>query len=136
MTPFAAYLATSNVTYDQAANHFDVPLVTIEDWASGRSNAPDEATQWAHQLIVGMLTKANTLVAAYDDLKTKYGEPGVIEIGISTDDHEAQLNGFMSKAHERATMGLALAQLPTGVIKLVPRGSTLGTAAAEAQHKS
>ncbi len=136
MTPFAAYLATSNVTYEQAAHHFGLPVTTIEDWASGRSKAPDEATEWAHQLIVGMLTKANTLTAAYEDLKANYGEPGEIEIGISTDDHEAQLNGFMSKTHERATMGLALAQLPTGVIKLVPRGSTLGTAAAEAQHKS
>ncbi|WP_133245833.1 hypothetical protein [Candidatus Phycosocius bacilliformis] len=76
------------------------------------------------------------MVAAYNDLKTQYGEPNVIEIGTSADDHEAQLNGFMSKAHERATMGLALAQLPTGVVKLVPRGSTLGTAAAEAQNKS
>lgn len=31
MTPFAAYLATSNVTYEQAANHFALPVTTIED---------------------------------------------------------------------------------------------------------
>lgn len=135
MTPFSAYIAASGLSYAEAGAILGATKETVRDWARGKSRTPADALAWAHELVGAMLSKADTLADVYEQLAEQHGPPPVIEIAGSTDDYEAQSNGFVNLNHERATIGLAVAQLPLGTVKLVPRGSTLATAAAEAQHK-
>ena len=131
MTPFANLLAASGLSYAEAGAILGATKETVRDWARGKSRTPDDALNWAHDLVAAMLSKADTLADVYDQLAKKHGQPSVIEIGCSTDDPEAQSNGFVNLNHERATIGLAVAQLPLGAVKIVPRGSTVAVAAAK-----
>lgn len=62
--------------------------------------------------------------------------PGIeaIEIGIASDDHEAQGLGWPSVAVQALQITLVAARSGRAV-RIVPRGSTLGTAAAAEQHR-
>lgn len=131
MTPFACLLAASGLSYAEAGLVLGATKETVRDWARGKSRTPDDALAWAHELVGMMVAKADTLVDAYEDLAAQHGAPSVIQIAVSTDDDEAQMNGFFNMVHERATIGLAVAQLPAGSVKIVPRGSTVTAAAAE-----
>ncbi|MFN9010177.1 MAG: hypothetical protein ACK5WH_13705 [Hyphomonadaceae bacterium] len=131
MTPFACLLAASGLSYAEAGLVLGATKETVRDWARGKSRTPADALAWAHRLVDAMIDKADTLVDAYEDLAAQHGAPSVIEIAVSTDDHEAQSNGFLNLAHERAIIGLAVAQLPIGSVKIAPRGSTIVLAAAE-----
>lgn len=131
MTPFACLLATSGLSYAEAGLVLGATKETVRDWARGKSRTPADALDWAHELVAAMMAKADTLVDAFEDLSNQFGAPSVIEIAVSTDDHEASLNGFLNLAHERATIGLAVAQLPIGSVRIALRGSTIALAAAE-----
>lgn len=131
MTPFATLLAASGLSYIKAGSFLGVTKETVRDWSRGKSRTPADALEAMHDLVSRMLEKSDTLLDAYDELSSLHESPDVIEIGMSTDDHEAKANGFVDLNHERATIGLAVAQLPLGAVKIVPRGSTLATAAAE-----
>lgn len=132
MTPFATLLAASGLSYAEAGAILGATKETVRDWARGKSRTPADALEALHRLVSQMLEKSDTLLEAYEELAKRHGAPNVIEIGMSTDDHEARVNGFVNLNYERATIGLAVAQLPSGMVKIVPRGSTLATAAAEA----
>ena len=131
MTLFACLLAASGLSYAEAGLVLGATKETVRDWARGKSRTPADALKWAHELAATMMAKADTLVDACEDLADKHGAPSVIEIAVSTDDHEAQINGFQNMVHERATLGLAIAQLPVGSVKVAPRGSTIALAAAK-----
>jgi hypothetical protein len=131
MTPFACLLAATGLSYAEAGLVLGSTKETVRDWARGKSRTPPDALDWAHELVAVMMAKADTLVDACEDLAGQYGAPSVIEIAVSTDDYEAQMNGFLNLAHERSTIGLAVAQLPVGSVKIAPRGSTIALAAAE-----
>ena len=131
MTPFACLLAASGLSYAEAGLVLGATKETVRDWARGKSRTPADALEWVHGLVEAMMAKADTLVDAYEDLSDQYGAPSVIEVAVSTDDHEAQTNGFLNMVHERATIGLAVARLPIGSVKIAPRGSTIALAATE-----
>jgi hypothetical protein len=131
MTPFACLLSATGLSYAEAGLVLGATKETVRDWARGKSRTPADALAWARDLVGMMVDKADTLVDAYEHLAAQQGAPSVIEIAVSTDDHEAQMNGFLNMVHERATIGLAVAQLPVGSVKIAPRGSTIALAAAE-----
>ncbi|MEN9854949.1 MAG: hypothetical protein RLZZ157_75 [Pseudomonadota bacterium] len=135
MTPFQALIFASGLSYAEAGELLGVNKGTVRDWARGKTRLPEGRLAWAHARVVSMLTKADTLVDALNATSAQNGAPATIQIAVSTDDDEARLNGFSSREQESATIGLALAQLPLdrlAIVKLVPRGSTVATAAAEA----
>lgn len=132
MTPFSALLAASGLSYAEAGAILGATKETVRDWARGKSRTPVDALEAIHNLVSQMLEKSDTLLDAYEELAKRHGSPDAIEIGMSTDDHEAKANGFVNLDHERATIGLAVAQLPLGAVKIVPRGSTVATVATAA----
>lgn len=135
MTPFATLIIASGLSYPEVGAILGTSKETVRDWARGKSRTPDEALTWVHCLARAMQARADALVATLDDLQNGHGLPATIEIAHTTDDHEAQANGFVNTNHERACIGLALARLPPEhlrAVRLVPRGSTVAVAAAEA----
>jgi hypothetical protein len=61
------------------------------------------------------------------------GSPSEVEFGMATDDHEAQTLGWPCVGAHRA-VAARVWELTGAMIKLVPRGSTLVTAAAADVH--
>jgi hypothetical protein len=130
-TPFGALLSVTGLSFAEAGAELGVQKNTIQDWARGKSRTPPDALAWARGLVDGMIAKSRTFVEQFDALVTEHRAPDQLEIAVSTDDYEARLNGFINTSHERATIGMIVAQIPSDIVRLVPRGGTLGTAAAE-----
>lgn len=61
------------------------------------------------------------------------GEVDVIELGVSADNHEAQSLGWPCVGAHAAVLGLVAARCGQPV-RIVPRGSTVATAAAADAH--
>jgi hypothetical protein len=57
----------------------------------------------------------------------------MIEIGLAADDHEAQALGWPCVGAQEAMLGLVVARCRRPV-RIVPRGSTVATAAATDAH--
>ncbi len=64
--------------------------------------------------------------------------PESIELGIASDDHEARTIGWPCVGAQRASIALVVARgTPHGLrFHVVPRGSTVATAAAADAHES
>jgi hypothetical protein len=131
---FNTLLAASGLTQSEAADWFDTNKAQIVDWARGKSRVPDRVVNQIADLAERILGRADTLADQIQKLVNEHGLPKEIEIAISTDDHEAALNGLPTVSTERVCIGWALAQLAAETrarVKIVPRGSTVATAAAE-----
>jgi hypothetical protein len=57
-------------------------------------------------------------------------QDAVVEIGLAADDYEAQQLGWPCASVHEAVLGVVVA-LASGQVRIVPRGSTSATAAAE-----
>lgn len=81
---------------------------------------------------------ARETLAQIEDIAAARGMPEDIEISLSTDDHEAQGLGWPTASAHAAVIRRLIEIAPDDIrarIKIVPRGSTLGTAAAEIRGK-
>ena len=140
-TSFGLLLRLSMMGTDDAANFFGVRPDTINKWASGRREPPQS-------VIAGLANYIDETDEAVDlslDNFRKITEnhdpadhPGEIELAYATDDAEAQTLGAISAAQHLAiitkTAASALLFFPKAKIKIVPRGTTISTAAAADLH--
>lgn len=137
MTPFAALLATSGLSKREAAHWLRVREDTVQDWSRGRSRAPAPVIEMLASLVESQEIKADEFTSQLEKMVAQQGLPDQIEVGVSADDHEAVLNGFPTRSAEAACIGRALSMMAPDLraaVRLVPRGSTVATALAEAQH--
>lgn len=127
----ALLIQACGLSQQEAATFLNVRLDTVKSW--GRIRNPNHAAP-------GILTALRTLNAAQriyaaENIKlvhqmlAGHGAPDVIELGLSSDDHEAQSKGWPCVGAERMAYALVAAQIDIPC-HLVPRGSTPGTAAA------
>lgn len=116
----------------EAASFHDVPNDTVVSWSSGRRNAPAGVIAELRELHATIELAAAHGVAEIQSL-IRDRAPESIEIGLATDDHEAQQLGFPCVGAHAAALGriAALIDLP---IKIAPRGTTAATAAAADAH--
>ncbi|HQF31786.1 MAG TPA: hypothetical protein PLJ34_10105, partial [Hyphomicrobiales bacterium] len=68
-------------------------------------------------------------VVEIDCQTIKHGAPDSVELGLSSDDHEAQSIGWPCVGAHAAVLGLVAARVDVP-LAIVPRGSTIATAGA------
>ena len=135
MTPFRLLLNSSGLSIREAADFLDVRFNTIESWSSGRRSIPDGAVAQLLTLIDRQGRAAQEALSAIREGVAEHGVlPEEIEIGLSTDDHEARGLGWPTVSAHAAVLRRLIEIAPEDIrdrMVIVPRGSTLATAAAE-----
>ena len=129
MSPYRLLLSRVGLSQADAASLHQVRLDTIKSWCAGRARAP-----------AGVISELRALYgrqkrAAAEALQmiAERPEVGQIELGYAVDDAEAEGMGWPCAAAQWATLGMVVAACDRPV-SLVPRGTTIPTAAAADQH--
>lgn len=137
MTPAALLISLAGLSHQEAADFLNVRLDTVKSWC--RKNQPNFAKP-------GVIDELKTLIAAQEwaangflihltDLTSERGSPpDCVEIGYPTDDHESQTLGLPCVGAWSAMAARVVARSSVPV-RLVPRGSTVATAAAIQAHE-
>jgi transcriptional regulator with XRE-family HTH domain len=130
MTPYDLLRRRCGLSQAEAAAFHGVRLDTIKSWCSGRNRPAAAVLAELRSLHARIERVAAEALAAID------GAPDAeqIELGFAADDHEAQALGWPCVGAQAASLGLVLARCDRP-IRLVPRGSTLATAAAAEAHR-
>ena len=134
MTPFAALCGLAGLSQREAAEFHEVRLDTIKSWASGRRDASEGAIEQLRELIAIQERIADKFLDTLETRTEQMGPPQDIELGYPTDDHEAQSLGWPCVGAWRAMAARIIAEADVPV-RLVPRGSTIATAAAADENE-
>lgn len=114
----------------EAAEFHAVPVNTVTKWSSGDRNAPPGVVAELRELYATIEDIADEAVAAVDQAKSEQGSPPeAVELGLASDDYEAQQLGLPCVGAHAAAVGLAAISIDDSVV-IVPRGSTPASAAA------
>lgn len=129
MTPYRLLLSCVGLSQTEAAAFHAVSRDTIKSWCVGRNPAPAASIQALKAL------HEHQRRAAREGAKIAQMAPrkGEIELGYAVDDIEAQTLGWPCASAHYIALGMMIAQLNRPV-RLVPRGSTVATAAAADAH--
>ena len=122
---FKCLLSAAGLSLTEAADYLDVSRKNITRWANGTLEPPAGVLNELTKLI----QKQNEAVKQTLDLIGQSEGVGEYEIGFPTDGTEAKDMGWPSVSAFKMVAGRIIAEA-TDVIKVVPRGSTVGTAAA------
>ncbi len=103
-----------------------VRIDTIKSWSSGRNGAPEGAIAELRGLYARIETAAGEALTTIN-----HAPPGAkIELGMAADDYEAQHLGWPCVGAHAAVLGLVAARTER-LVRIVPRGTNIATAAAE-----
>ncbi|MEC9266688.1 MAG: hypothetical protein VX464_11565 [Pseudomonadota bacterium] len=105
----------------------------MKSWSAGRNGTPDQVLAEMAALYARIEEAADVA----SDLIDAQDVAGEIELGIASDDHEAQSLGWPCVGAHRAVLAIVVARaIEAGhSVKIVPRGSTIATAAAADRHQ-
>jgi hypothetical protein len=129
MTPYRLLLSRVGLSQADAAALHGVRLDTVKSWCAGRNPAPAGVVGDLRALYAFQRRSADEAVA----LAAKAPPGAEIEIGYAVDDAEAKAIGWPCATAQHASLGMVVARLGRAV-RLVPRGTTLATAAAADAH--
>ena len=129
MTAYDLIRQRCGLSQKEAAAFHDARRDTVNSWCSGRRSAPPGAIAELRALY-GAIEKA-----AAETLTSILAAEGLdrVELGIASDDHEARSLGWPCVGAQAAVLGLVVARSKRP-IAIVPRGSTVATAAAADAH--
>lgn len=130
MTPYDLLRRRCGLSQAEAAAFHGVRLDTVKKWCGGINRASPAVLaelRGLHDKIERVATEALAAIAAAPEAEE-------IELGFAADDHEAQALGWPCIGAQAASLGLVLARCDRP-LRLVPRGSTLATAAAAEAHR-
>lgn len=136
MSPYSVMLRLSGLSLAEAAEFHDVRLDTLKSWSSGRRPAPEGAVRELHALLARQMRAAQEAAAQTKKLAKKR-LPEEVELGLASDDHEAQSLGWLCVSAQATVIGMLLALLPADLaqrVVIVPRGASAATALAADQH--
>lgn len=132
MTLFASILAGLGLSQSEAADYLDVRVDTLKSWSSGRRSPPDGVLKNLHELSERQRHGAEETFKIWK----RAGRPAEIEVGLASDDFEAQQLGWPSVGAHAAVIRRIWEFLPPDVkLNVVPRGATVATAAAIEAHE-
>ena len=131
MTPYRLLLFRVGLSQAEAAALHDVRLDTVKSWCAGRNPVPSGVMAELRALHAFQRRSADEALA----LAAKAPEGAEIELGYAVDDAEAKAFGWPCAAAQHASLGMVVARLGRPV-RLVPRGTTLATAAAADAHEA
>lgn len=122
------------LTMTEAASFLDVRPDTAKSWWMGRRTCPDSVVDEILTLAIRQDVAAQEAALVITEAVERQGAPEDIELGIAADDYEAQSIGWPCVGAHAAVIRKLIKMLPSALVvlvKIVPRGSTLATAAAE-----
>ena len=133
MNLFHLLVGISGLSHQEAADYLGVSRDTVNSWSASRHKVPTDAITKMAQIIGRM---QNAVDEAMDTIDKQHETPTFIELGICTDDHEAQTLGWLTASIHRRVIGMVAAQcIELGhTVEVVPRGTTIATATAIAAH--
>lgn len=133
-TTFKLACDRCGLSHREAAAFLNTRPDTVKSWSSGRNNAPESVIEELRALYEVIETAADSALAVIEEQEAERGSPPeVIELGLSSDDHEAQSLGFPCVGAHAASLGIVAATTEHPV-KIVPRGTTLPTAKVADNH--
>lgn len=129
MTPLKLMIDRCGLSQREAADFLGVRRDTVAAWCSGKYPPRGAVLEQLREL--------------YRKIERAAGESAImvnaapaeaeIELGFAANDHEARTLGWPCVGAQAAMLGLVLARTSRAV-RLVPRGSTVATAAAIEAH--
>lgn len=130
-TVFALLRQVCGLSYQEAAGLLRARFDSVKSWESGRRRAPDGALAELASLAARIDKAAGEALAQMEELSASHGRPEEIELGLASDDHEAQALGWPCVGAHRAVLVCVVARgMAEGYrFRVVPRGSTVSTAA-------
>lgn len=132
MNELRLFVEACGLSQREAAEYLEVRRDTVDRALRGRDKTP---AGWLVELAALLSRQRRAADEAYR-LWNDHGRPGEIEIGVSSDDHEAQSLGWPCVGAHIAVIRLLRERLPDDVRLIpVPRGSTVATAAATDAHE-
>ena len=130
MTTLAGLLiGRCGLSQREAADVLKVSINTVKSWMAGRAMPRPGVIDELRALYAAIKRAAGEALAAIAAAPAA----DVIELGVATDDHEAQGLGWPCVGAQAAMLGLVVARCGRPV-RVVPRGSTSATAASAEQH--
>ena len=129
ITIFSILCQRCGLSRQEAATFLKVRNDTVYSWSTGRNKAPQGAIDELRELYTRIESAADASLEEIKAMVNKRGNPGVIELGIAVDDHDAKLLGWPCVGAHGAVLGLVAARIDLP-ITIVPRGATVATAAA------
>ncbi|MBF0325968.1 MAG: hypothetical protein HQL42_12980 [Alphaproteobacteria bacterium] len=131
MTPTALLISLAGLSHRDASEFLNIRLDTVQSYF--RHRRPADARDGVKAELKKLIARQERAAAEALDLieQQTAGRPGAldVEIGYPADDHEAQALGFPCVGAWQAMAARVVARSPVP-IRLVPRGSTVATAAA------
>lgn len=127
MTLFSAIRKGCGLLQREAAQFLGASIESVKSWETGRRRVPAVVLRELRHLAHQQQRAAEEAFAVWDES----GRPDVIELGLASDDYEAQSLGWPCVGAQLAAFRRLWELLPEGVqVRIVPRGSTIATAAA------
>ncbi|BCI68044.1 hypothetical protein [Acetobacter aceti] len=126
MTAFSCLTAACGLSNREAAEFLKVSLKSVEAWKSpdNKRNAGDGVINELKDLWKSLFNSALEAAQKIDQAEQKH-----IEVGLASDDYEAQQLGLPCVGAHKAMIGILIA-LTHADVEVVPRGSTVASAAA------
>lgn len=113
----------------EAARYHGIGEQQVKDMSAGRKRTPSGIVVELRELYATIEAMAEGAIEQIEEIASQIGDAEEIEIGIASDDHEAQSVGLPCVGAHAAVAGLVAAVVETP-IKIVPRGATSASAAA------
>lgn len=129
-TTLALLINRCGLSQREAAEFLSSSPSHIDKASSGKRSTPPGQIAELQELYASIESAAAEAVAAMSGIPAG----AAIELGYAADDHEARDLGWPCVGAQRAMLGIVVARLAGREIRLVPRGSTVGTAAAIQAH--
>lgn len=129
MTPFALLISLCGLSQREAAEFLDVSASSVDKMSRGTRTTPPGVIDEMRTLIEKQEIAARHTLDEIKKIRARKNPPNAIEIGYPVDDHEAQTLGWPCVGAWRGMTARVVAA-STVPVQLVPRGSTLATAAA------
>ena len=134
---YQCILASTGMSVADAATFHEVSDDQIIEWIGGSEDPPDEVMDAISQLVCRMAESVGEVVdhvldKAEQIMEEPHAFPDVLELGLASDDAEAQTLGWPNANAHRTVIGMTAAQISDmGIrVSVVPRGSTVTSAAA------
>jgi len=132
MTLFALLIDRCGLFIEEAARFLGVRSDTAKSWSSGRREPSPEVIEELRSLYARQRRAAEEAIGKIEAMGDP---PDAIELGLASDDAEAQSLGWPARGAHAAVLGMVAGRLKGRPVRIVPRGSTPATAAAADVHE-
>ena len=136
-TLFSLLVQVCGLSHREAAEMLKVRHDTVKSWSSGRNRTPDTVLEELVTLAARIEKAAAEALVQIETAAAQHGVPAEIELGVASDDAEAQSIGWPCIGAQAACLALVVARgMKLGYrFRVTPRGSTVATAAAADAHE-